>query len=374
MKNNSFNSVIILCIISLTACHDQPTENNAVPTLENFIHLTHDQKNNLGIGTSLIQLDTIYGEIKIQGMVMVQNQQMQFVSFPVSAKIESLMIEPGQEVSKNQTMAILTDLSFIQWQEDFLSTQLEAEQAEREFNRQQELWSKNATSDKAYQDSKSQWNLLQTKKEGLTQRLQLIGIPIPSSPASIVKQIPLKAEQAGKISACLVQPGQFITAGQQIARITDTQKLWVDASLYQLSDLSKISNNRVVLTDNKNKTATGHIEHHSNEISANDQAAHVWISIDQNNNGWIPGMPISCQLQMQDMPAIVIPKNALVNFENHPFVFVTQNEDDFEMISVQVIQESETQIFLSPIAELTNKKIVTEGAYYLLMASKNKGE
>lgn len=371
------NKIMIILLTSVMAIACQEKTENTAP-VENTAHalsLSAEQITQLGVVTALPAQDTIYGEMTIQGIVTVPQQQKQSISFPVAAKLESLLIQSGQAIQKNQLIGWVSDLSFVQLQEDYLKTKLQMELAEKEFNRQQELTSKNATSDKALQESKNQYLLLNTQRQALIQRLQLLGISLPIDGSEIQGKVAIRAEQNGKITTCTVQPGQYLMAGQEIATIMNTEPLWVDAALYHATDIQKLKTDRVVLNDNQGNEGAGKIVHKGGEISNVDQAAHLWIAIDQKVGDWIPGMPVDCRLSLDKINVYQAEKDAIVQFANQSQIFVTQDNLHFDMVPVQIIKESgNIQYFNTTTALLSDQKIVTKGAYYLLMALKNKSE
>jgi membrane fusion protein, heavy metal efflux system len=365
---------LFTCFI-LWGCEEKSENVTATNDSGHALSLNPDQFNQLGVATTELSTDTIFGEMSIQGMITVPPQQKQSISFPVAAKLESLSIQPGQSIQKNQIVAWVSDLSFIQLQEDYLKSLLQTELAEREFVRQQELQAKNATSDKAYQESKNQYLMFNTQRQALVQRLELLGISLPKDGMDIQRKVSIRAEQSGKIVSCNVQPGQYLGAGQEIATIMNIEPLWIDAALYHATDIQQIKSDRVTIKDNQGHEGIGKIIHKGGEISNSDQATHLWISVEQSTGEWIPGMPVDCKLSLDKISVYRTEKDAIVQFANQSQIFVTTDNTHFDMIPVQLIKETgELRYFTTASPLNSDQKIVSKGAYYLLMALKNKGE
>jgi cobalt-zinc-cadmium efflux system membrane fusion protein len=72
--------------------------------------------------------------------------------------------------------------------------------------------------------------------------------------------------------------------------------------------------------------------------------------------------------------ANAIPELSIVNFENKDYVFIETKKQHYEITPVLVGVKENGYLEILNTEKLKNKKIVTGGAYTLLMKMKNKEE
>jgi cobalt-zinc-cadmium efflux system membrane fusion protein len=85
-------------------------------------------------------------------------------------------------------------------------------------------------------------------------------------------------------------------------------------------------------------------------------------------------MYINGVLQAVSPVGITVPMASVVHWEGKNYIFEARNDDTFEMIQVNTreINDKFVELMVSP--DFTGKKIVSEGAYTLLMKMKNTAE
>jgi cobalt-zinc-cadmium efflux system membrane fusion protein len=88
----------------------------------------------------------------------------------------------------------------------------------------------------------------------------------------------------------------------------------------------------------------------------------------------LPGMYMNAEIELKNNKANTLPVDAIVRFEGNQYVFVAIDKNNFEMMSVTVGATENGFIEILNVKDFENKKIVTQGAYNLLMKSKNKAE
>jgi cobalt-zinc-cadmium efflux system membrane fusion protein len=85
-------------------------------------------------------------------------------------------------------------------------------------------------------------------------------------------------------------------------------------------------------------------------------------------------MYINGMLQAVSPVGIAVPMSSVVHWEGKNYIFEARPDDSFEMIQVNTreINDKFMELMVSP--DFTSKKIVSEGAYTLLMKMKNTAE
>jgi cobalt-zinc-cadmium efflux system membrane fusion protein len=176
-----------------------PTEEKTV--VNSTVTLTNAQYKSANISSHKLETKSISGIVKLNGKIDVPPQNLTSVSVPLGGYLKSTKLLPGMRLSKGEVIAILEDQQYIQLQEDYLITKSKMELAEQEFDRQKELNKSKSTSDKAYQQAKSDFQNLRISFQSLSEKLKLINInPRNLTENSISRSITLTAPFNGFVS------------------------------------------------------------------------------------------------------------------------------------------------------------------------------
>ena len=134
----------------------------------------------IGIELGSIEQKQLTASLKTNGVLKVPNQNKASINSVYSGVITSLLVQPGNTVSKGQIIATIANPEFMQVQSEYLSVNSKIVLAEQEYNRQKELNAGNAGALKNLQAAESNLKALSTSRSSLQQQIQLMGIN-PSS-------------------------------------------------------------------------------------------------------------------------------------------------------------------------------------------------
>src|SRR5215831_14918383 len=146
MKNIIFISIILL----LTSCagNKNAGEATSATSVANTVTLTETQIKNAGVVTGEITHKEISSILKLNGMIDVPPQNMVSISVPLGGYLKSTNLLPGMHVKKGDVIAVMEDQQYIQLQQDYLTAKAKIGFLENEYNRQKDLNSSQASSDK----------------------------------------------------------------------------------------------------------------------------------------------------------------------------------------------------------------------------------
>jgi cobalt-zinc-cadmium efflux system membrane fusion protein len=278
-------------------------------------------------------------------------------------------------VRKGQLLAVMEDPQYIQLQQDYLTATSRLEYAVKEYERQKELNSSKASSDKVLQQAENEFRTLSIATKALAEKLGLIGISaVRLNENTISRTVNIYSPINGYVNKVNVNIGKYVTPSDVIFELVNPEDIHLNLTVYE-KDLSKLSigQHATVYTnakpDRKYDTKIILISHSLNE----NRSAEVHCHFEQYDKNLVPGMYMNAEIRLNDSKEKVLPADAIVNFENKDYVFVEEGERTFRMTPVQKGQTGEGMtVITSP--GLDGKKIVTVGAYSLLMQLKNTGE
>lgn len=371
-------STVILAVILFNACSnssaEQQSEEKAANTNETLVQLTAEQAKNIGLQTGTVSVKNISGSLKLSGQIDVPPQNLVSVSIPLGGYLKSTQMLPGTQVRKGQLLAIMEDPQYIQLQQDYLNAKNKLAYAGKEYERQKELNSSKASSDKVLQQSESEFRSISIELKALAAKLSLIGInPQRLTENSISRSVGIHSPINGYISRVNVNIGKYVTPSDVIFELVNPTDIHLNLMVYE-KDLGKIAIGQKVIVysnaspDQKYDTKIILLSHSLNE----NRIAEVHCQFEKYDKKLVPGMYMNAEIQLDNNQGKVLPDDAIVSFENKDYVFVQEGNSSFRMTP---IQKGQSENGLTVVGDgLEGKRIVTVGAYSLLMKLKNTAE
>lgn len=367
-----------LSVLMLAACEseseapDTDTKPGVVSS-ETTVSLSADQLKTVSIETGQPTMEGISEVLTLQGKVDVPPQGTVSLSFPLGGYLKSTRMLPGMTVKKGQILAELEDMQFIELQQDYLTSKEKFFLAESEFTRQRDLNASKASSDKVFQQARSEMETQRILMNALAQKLEVIGLnPANLRPDNISKTVSIISPINGFVSKVNVNVGKYTAPTDMLFELVDPSDIHLVLNVFE-KDLSSLSVGQSV-------TAFTNSEPHKKLqakiilISKNldqDRMAEVHCHVERYSPSLVPGMFINGNVSVNNQNALTVPEEAVVRWENKFYVFTDSGNGQFEMVEVNpgVTSEGKQQIDSATIH--ANSKVVIKNAYYLLMKIKN---
>ena len=365
----------ITIAILIFGCNSQPAENvDTTNTAEtNTLVLNPDQIKELNVKSSKIDIDTISTILSIGGKISTHTQGQVELGYPISAKINTLFIEPGSSVSKGQKLMTLSDISLVELQQDYLMQKAELDNLQQKFNRISVIKSQNATSEKSYQEAQTALNKSKITISGMEQKMNLLMIPFPKNPQDIQQQITVQSPINGKVSQLMIKPGQYCQAGQSLISIVDNSNVQCELISFQNVPLNLTVGMPVSLKDNNGQTVQAIVQRFGNSLEESDHGLHIWLDIQNAPQNWIPGITVNGFLSVNEVSALPVPSNGIAYWESKPKIFESNGNGQYTMKDVSLIKEDNGVTYVQ-YPNMGKNEIIIQNAHYLLMALKNTGE
>lgn len=373
------NTVITLIgLLFLYSCGNKKTENEteATPTIENTATLTDAQIKNAGIETGKIEQKEISSVLKLNGKIDVPPQNLVSISVPLGGYLKNTNLLEGMHVNKGQVLCVVEDQQYIELQEEYLLAKAKIGYAKAEFERQKELNKSKASSDKVYQLAQAEYNSLAVLVQSYGQKLKFAGInPNKVSTASISKSINVYAPISGYVSKVNVNRGKYVTPSDVLFEIVNPSDIHLALTVFE-KDIDKmvIGQSVQAYTNTKpEKKYLCEIILIGKDFSEN-RSTEMHCHFTNYDKALLPGMYMNAEIKLTSSKVNVLPADAIVHFENKNYVFIAKGKNSFEMKEITIgLTENEFTEIVSH-EPFMSTKIVTKGAYSLLMMMKNVEE
>ncbi len=386
----SIKSLIIISALMLafSSCTKtgKPTEEKQTEVFpDDIVELRGDQLKLAGIETGAIEMRSLSGTLKVNGIVAVAPQGLATVSAALGGFVKSASLLPGNTVTNGQTLAILENQDFIDIQQNYLDSKNKLEYAEAEYKRHTELYKDDVYSQQNLQQVTTEYKSLKTQVKALEQKLALIGInPVNLNDDNISRSIAIVSPISGYVKTVNVNIGKFVSPSDVMFEIVNSDNLFLELTLFE-KDADKVANGQKIrfFINNETEQHDAVITQTGKSVNA-DKTYKVYASVPGKCKNMMPGMYVNAIIEATSSQVTSAPAEAIVSFDDKDYIFVFEKNKEeggkpfteYRMIEVQkgVTDGGFTEITLPEGFDLKTAKIVIKGAYNLLSAKKNAGE
>jgi cobalt-zinc-cadmium efflux system membrane fusion protein len=371
------NIIVTILTIFLFSCGSKKNneETSTSTVLENMVVLNDVQKKNLGLTFGHLEKKSISYTLKVNGKIDVPPQNMVSVSAQLGGYLKSTQLLPGMKIKKGEVIASMEDQQYIQLQQDFLTAKAKLSYSENEYNRQKELNQSKASSDKMFQQTEAEYVSQKISVKSLSEKLKLINInPDYLNENTLSRTVNIYAPIDGYVSKVNVNIGKYVNPADVLFELVNPTDIHLALTVFE-KDVAKLfigqklkaySNSHPELKHNCEIILIG-------QNLSLERSVEVHCHFDDYDKTLLPGMYMNAEIDVKTNDAYVLPESAIVNFENKNYIF-TEKGNGYELTETDLGYSENGFTEILNANKLSNKKIVLNGAYSLLMALKNKSE
>lgn len=388
-KYNFISSILVSSFfIALVSCNGgtKATETKEAEALpEDIVELRADQIKLANIETGTIEMKSLSGKLKVNGIVAVAPQNMATVCMPMGGFVKSTTLMPGNVVSKGQTLAILENQEFVDIQQNFLEAKNKFEFAEADYKRHSELYKNDVYSAQNVQQVTSDYKNLKAQVKALEQKLAMIGInPANLHEDNIRSSVTVVSPISGFVKAVNVNIGKFVAPADVMFEIVNSDKLFLELTLFE-KDADKVAAGQKIqfFINNETEQHEAIIYQTGKSINA-DKTYKVYASVTGVCKNVLPGMYVNAIIEASHNQVTALPSESVVSFDDKDYIFIfDKNKEEggkpfteYRMIEVHkgVTDSGFIEVILPEGFNIQTSKVVIKGAYNLLSAKKNAGD
>lgn len=371
------NILIILLATLVIGCKKETIETKSVTNLnENEVSLTDAQFKNADIETTTLSDKNISSVLKLNGKIDVPPQNLVSVSVPLGGYLQSTKLLPGMQIKKGEVIAVIEDQQYIQLQQDYLVAKAKLVYAEKEASRQNDLNQSQASSDKITQMAQAEVSSLRAITNALAEKLKLVNInPNTISASKISQKINVYAAIDGYVSRVNVNVGKYISPSEVLFELINPTDIHLNIKVYE-KDVAKLKLGQRVITYTNSEPNIKHqskIILISKDVSANG-TSEVHCHFEKYDKTLLPGMYMNAEVEVQSTNSNALPEESIVSFEGKNYIYLEVAKQKYQMKEVQIGDTENNFVQILNADKLKNKKVVSKGAYTLLMKMKNTEE
>ena len=290
------------------------------------------------------------------------------------------------ELKKGQLLAIVENPDFIQFQQDYLENLAEQEFLKAEYERQEELYSKEVIAQKDFQRAKSAFDINKVRVKTMGDKLELIGFDLTNvKNGKASSSVKIFSPISGSVREIYSNVGKFIEPQTTIMDLTDNTDLHVELSVFE-NDIPLIQIGQKIRF-----SAANSIKVREAEIFLigsgvrSDRSVTVHGHLSEIDDDLLPGMYVSANIVIGSEKAWTIPEDAVVRFQGKNFVYLldSKKQEDgqsvfhFEMKEVitGTTEDGYLEIaYTTSQNDISSDEIVLKGAFTILSQEKNSDD
>lgn len=365
----------IALAVALAGCGGHAKESPQAPAGQAW--LTSQQLKDASISVTAVGMHAVGGAIVTSGRVTFDDLRVSHIFSPVSGRVTRILAQPGQRVKKDQTLAIIQSPDLGQAFSDLAKAHAAAEQAEKDFTRQNELYAAHAGAQRDFEAAKA---VMEEAKAELTRAQRKAHLLASTAGGGgDTQEFPLRSLIEGEVIVRNINPGAEVQGtyggGQAVELFTigELDHVWVMADIFEI-DLAKVkqgSRVTVKVVAYPDRIFEGTVEYVSDSLDPSSRTAKVRIGVDNKDRLLKPEMYATVQIATDQRSALAIPRTALLRLGDQNVVFVqvgTSKEGQLEFERRPVaVDEEEGGDFL-PVTHGLNEgdKVVSSGGILLL--------
>jgi cobalt-zinc-cadmium efflux system membrane fusion protein len=369
MKTTFFllNSIFVFLLLS---CSSQDKEANiAKETKANKqLQLSPKQLQTLGVELGSLEQINMGLSVFANGVIDVPPQNKSYIAMPFGGYIKKINVLDGMQVQKGQILMVVEHPEVIELQQEYLEVQGQAEYLATDYERQKELYAKEAGSAKNFQQAKSAYMVNKAKLSGLAVKLEMANVNMNTlRNGQIERTQNIRSPFAGVITKVTANVGAFAEPKDNLLEIIDLKHAHAELTVYEkyLSFLQKGQNVKLQFVD-MHTSASAKIYLIGREIS-HERTVKVHCHFDKLPTDITPGSYLKAEIRAEDQNQFTLPEEAVVQQNGKDIVFI-EKEGNFLTVEIDILmtQDGRVAITSKQLALLKRSSIVVKGAYELL--------
>jgi RND family efflux transporter MFP subunit len=343
---------------------DDPTE----------LTLTTEAVERAGIKTAAARSAVAVSTVTVPGTVTSNAYRDTKVNALVGGVVREVRVELGSPVRHGQALAVIFSAELAEAQMKYLSMRAMLAADHQKRARTEKLTALGAASRQELEEVTAVHAAHETELAAARQRLLLLGLPADQVGAlqdasHVASEVTVPAPADGAILSRTVNPGQVVTAGQELFIVTDLGSVWVIGDIYE-KDFGIIRGGAravVTLPSAPRIRFHGRVSYIDPRVDPATRTAKVRIEVPNAQGDLRLGMFVTVGFDAgSPKPVTLVPQTAVQSVGDRAVVYVVVAEGDGRFVertvklgpaagdSVQVLEG------LKP-----GEKVVTEGSFFL---------
>jgi RND family efflux transporter MFP subunit len=338
------------------------------------VTLTSDAVQRAGIKTAAVGAVASTSGITVPGTVAPNAYRDTKVNALVGGIVRQVAPELGAAVARGQTLAVIFSSELADAQMKYLSMRamLVADHQKRE--RTEKLVGIGAASRQELEEVRALHAAHETEVAAARQRLLLLGLPQErvaklQDASQIVSEVQVPSPASGTVVMRSVNPGQVVTAGQELFTVTDLGSVWVIGDVYE-ADFATVrvgSEATITVQGQPAPPLRGRVAYIDPRVDLATRTAKVRVEVPNRDGRLRFGMFVTVSFQTAPAQRVmVVPRSAVQSIGERMVVYVPAEGEEGKFLERTVKLGPPAGDAVQVLEGLKpGEKVVTEGSFFL---------
>lgn len=304
-------------------------------THENEVALSEEQIRLMGIELSKLESQNINGYIKVNGEIMLNQDNESNVGSIIPGRVRKIYVKEGSFVRAGQTLAVIENPDLINVQIDYINAKNQFEFSKQEYERQQKLRSDDIGSKKNFAEIELNYKRALANYKTLEEKLTSYKISksrfdniYTDTVADLQRNYSITAPISGNVVARMITIGQYVEPSTDMFHIVNTSTVFVDLSMFE-KDLSYVKVGQKVIIEagsSPDKSYEGKVSFINKIFDDKNRTVKVRVTINNKSQELYPFMFVTAKIYVNDANVLAVPISAIESEGENKYIFVKTDE------------------------------------------------
>ncbi len=351
----SINKILTLFFILTSLCLAEET-----------IKLSQQQLDKLGVKLGKLEAVDQVPLFNAPASVTVPPSEEYIISAPQSGLVSRLDAAIGDQVDKNQLIALLNSPEFLSLQRRFLKTNSNRRLAFAGYQRDKKLFAEGVISERRWQETKTRYLGLVSEVNETRQLMVIAGmsqedINTLAKTRQLSSQLKIRTPISGAVLDRSVVAGERVDMLAPLYRIANLSTLWLEVYVPQ-EKISKLRMGDKLLV--KDSPVSAKISMLGRNVNSENQTILVRAVIENPNSNIRVGQRVTVQvIQQSEKQSYKISNSGIAQSEGKYYIFI-RNDDGFLVREINILGRESNHSIIA--GELTGQELaVIQGSVAL---------
>jgi RND family efflux transporter MFP subunit len=294
------------------------------------VSLTPEAVERAEIKTAAARQAAASATVTVPGTIMSNAYRDTKVNALVGGVVRQVIVELGTVVTRGQPLTVIFSAELAEAQMKYLAMQAMLNADHQKLERTQKLATLGAASRQELEEITAIHTGHETEVAGARQRLMLLGLGPDdvsrlTDASHVVSEVTVRAPAAGVVIARGVNPGQVVSAGQELFTVTDLGTVWAIGDLYE-KDFPAVrvgSEATVTVPVSTGAPLRGRVAYIDPRVDPATRTAKVRVEVPNKGGDLRLGMYVSVSFETRSGGHVtLVPRNAVQSVGNRNVVYV----------------------------------------------------
>jgi membrane fusion protein, heavy metal efflux system len=368
--------VFVAFALAMPACEHRARHSRTADPPMSEVWLWQDQVTAAKLTVEPLAPQPVGGLVVTSGRVTFDDLKVAHVMSPVTGRVSRIEAQPGQRVKKGDTLAVIESPDVGSAFSDVEKAHADFVSAEKDYNRQKELFDVHAGSQRDLESSQGNYAKSKAELQRASRKAQLLRAGGGTNLGG--QSYTLRAPIGGEVIARNVNPGAEVqgqyTGGTvlELFTIGELDTVWVMADVFEM-DLGRVKQGTeclVKVVAYPGRVFKGIADWVSDTLDPATRTAKVRCKLDNPDRALKPEMYATAALAVDQQRTLALPRSAILHLGDQTMVFIelgkaADGRIRFERRPVSVNEELGGDYLPVVRGIAAGEKVVTSGSILL---------